>query len=142
MVLDILKKRAFKNDFFEIAGKFYLANDSDLIKRLQQKNNSEVYFGIHNESGVYTVIGERYIFFGRAGIDKKIANTEFLGKAKKGMREQGKNRKYEYLQVGENDSVWVYNIQMLCVIVHLTLFLTRTDGYGIFPAPQSQNNKK
>ncbi|OED44985.1 hypothetical protein AB832_01655 [Flavobacteriaceae bacterium (ex Bugula neritina AB1)] len=131
MSLNIIKKRADKYNFIKIAGNFYRNNDSDLIRRLNESDNdNEVYFGIENKDGVYTVLGEKYLLFStKSGVEKSISNLKFLEEIKKiGL---SKEQKYEFVKIDENNSIWIYNIQMLSIILSLIVFLTRTDGLGI-----------
>ena len=133
MELEIIKKRASKYNFVEIVGEFYRDNNSKLIKKLNEENKN-AFFGIENSEGIYTVVGEEYLYFSTSlDTHKSISNSKFLKITREKLQESGKESKYEFIKVDKDNTIWILNTEMLFALSSLLLFLTRTDGYGIKP---------
>ncbi|CAM1368146.1 hypothetical protein [Tenacibaculum xiamenense] len=136
----IIRKRAESLSFSQIAGEFYINENSSTIKSLK-KTGGEAFLGIRNKEGLYTVIGKDYLFFcDRSGFEKRVLNKDLWGIIKRKLRTMSKNDHIEFIQISDNDSIWVLNTSMFSIISSLILFLTRKDGLGIaYPSSDSSD---
>ncbi len=90
MKFTIIEARARRSKFDELAGSCYRDNNSQIVEDLN-KQNKKVYFGIQDEGGMYTVIGEKSVYFSVvSGQEGEIPNSDFLGVLQKNAMKVGK----------------------------------------------------
>jgi len=121
MKLEIVRARAKRNKFIELAGIFYQDNKSLLVSSLTNEDD-EVYFGISNKEGLYTIIGRKNLYYSTmAGSKKKISNSIILEILKENALKVGKGGEFEFIEVNNSDSIWVLNGPMMCAIWNILL---------------------
>ena len=62
MKIGILKAKVERNNSIKYSRKYYIDETSDIIKKLNSHGKSAL-LGIQNKKGVYTIIGEEFIYY-------------------------------------------------------------------------------
>jgi hypothetical protein len=123
MKFNIVQARAKRNKFNELAGKFYRDNTSQIVEELN-KANKRAYFGIQDESGKYTVIGEKFVYFSTAlGIEGEVSNADFLEVLQKNAMNLGKGGEFEFVNINKKESVWVLDSKTMCAMWNIIMLL-------------------
>jgi hypothetical protein len=123
MKFSIVEARAKRNKFDELAGKFYRDNNSQIVEELN-KANKRAYFGIQDDSGKYTIIGEKFVYFATEfGIEGEVSNADFLGVLQKNAMDLGKGGEFEFVNINERESVWVLDGKTMCAMWNIIMLL-------------------
>jgi hypothetical protein len=123
MKLGIIKARIKRNKFAELAGKYYRDENSGIVKYLNSTNKN-VFAGIEREDGVYTIIGEEYVFYVTpSGVAGKISLAYFLNILGKNALAKGKRAQFDFVNVNEADAVWLLNEETMCAMWTTILML-------------------
>lgn len=76
--LGVLRAKLKRNGFIESAGKCYVDETSEIVKRLKSQGE-EALVGIQNSKGTYTIIGEEFIHYRTAsGNASKVPLSGFI----------------------------------------------------------------
>lgn len=108
----ILKARMKRNGFKEFAGKHFVDEDSEIIKRLNAKDK-RAYIGIRKK-GMYTIACQQILIYKtRSDEEKEIALNLFLEKLKEHQKDAGigflSRFRYKYVRISKQDKVWMKN---------------------------------
>jgi hypothetical protein len=119
-----IEARIKRNKFVELAGIFYRDGNSQIVKTLNDRSKKAL-LGIQNESGVYTIIGEKFVYYKtESGVEGEILNSTFLEILKKNAWLVGKTDKFEVLRINEKDSVWILNGALMSAMWNTVLLLS------------------
>ncbi|MEP0262308.1 hypothetical protein [Dokdonia sp.] len=128
MKLEALKKRIKRNRLAELADEFYCDANSQIVTDLKS-NGKDVYFGIQNENGTYTILGSEYTYYRmKDGNEKRILNKDFVLVLQKNAMNIGKGGEFEFINIGKQDSVWVINGKTMCAIWNTVKFLNENEN--------------
>lgn len=118
----VFDKRIKQNMFREFAGDDFQDENSPFIYDLRKKGKLPI-IGIKRNDGLYTIIGEEYVYFSsKLSIDNQILHLDFLKSLKTNAQQYGKSHKYEFIKTINGYEVWVKNNQMMNAIwntIHL-----------------------
>src|SRR5690606_26961613 len=104
-----ISARIRRNGLIELAGEFYCDPNSQIVKELNKKNKSAL-LGIQRDDGIYTVIGEESVYYlTNAGIEREISHPKLLEILKNSALKIGKKAEFEYVNINDQDSIWVLN---------------------------------
>jgi len=118
-----IKARIKRNKFDKLAGEHYRDNNSQLIKDLQNKN-IQALLGIQKGDGMYTVIGLESIYYSTgSGTEGEISHGIFLDILQQNALSKGKTGDFEFLEVNENDAVWVMNAYTMNAMWNIIMLL-------------------
>jgi hypothetical protein len=82
--------------------------------------------GIKRPDGIYTVIGEEFVYYLTAsGKEGQIANNDLLIILRENALAKGKRGHFEFLQVNEQDAVWFLDMKVMNAMWNLILLLNR-----------------
>lgn len=127
MKYSIVKARARRNKFDELAGSYYRDNGSQIVKSLKERNK-HAYFGIQDEGGMYTIIGEKCVYFSDdSGREGEILNADFLKILQENAMKVGKGGEFEFVSIGEEKAVWVLNGKIMCAMWNILMLLCDAD---------------
>lgn len=129
MKLKGLKNRLRRNQLPDLAGEFYCSEDSKIIRQLKRENKN-VYIGISNGEGTYTILGDKntYYKFGNLLEERKIPNTELLRILKKNVMSIGKDNEYKLININNSEFLWVMNSAVMCAIWNTLIFIESNGG--------------
>ncbi|MEJ2044512.1 MAG: hypothetical protein P8X74_05280 [Reinekea sp.] len=128
MKFSVIEARAKRSQFDELAGDCYRDNSSQIIKDLNRQNKKS-YFGIQNSKGMYTVIGEKSVYFSvEPGLESEILNSELLRVFQRNAMQVGKGGEFEFVNIAENESVWVLNGKVMCAMWNILMLLCEANG--------------
>jgi hypothetical protein len=116
-----IQARIKRNKFDELAGEFYRDDSSDIIKEMINEGK-KVFCGIQNNNGVYTIIGERSVYYTTiTGSKGEIPHSAFIKILRENALSLGKKGKFEFVDINEHDSIWVYNPETMNAMWNLLL---------------------
>jgi len=119
MKFSIIEARVKRSQFDQLAGNYYRDNSSQVVESLNRQNK-KAYFGIQDEGGMYTVIGEESVYFSVvSGQEREISNPDFLRILQKNAMEAGKSGQFEFVNIDGKESVWVLNGETMCAMWNL-----------------------
>lgn len=114
MNLNVLKAKIQRNNLIKYAGKYFVDETSDIIKRMNREGKKAL-IGIYKNRGVYTIIGEKYLYYstssGKRGEIRIDDFTEALHE--NGCRIGSGYFKFKFMYrnivLSNNDKVWLHN---------------------------------
>lgn len=123
----IIKARIKRNLFMELAGSDFRDGDADIIKYLNSVNKQSI-IGIQRKDGIYTVIGERCIYYlTPLGVEGEISFEAFLDILRQNGLSLGKGGKFEFVNVNERDAVWLKDGPTMSAMWNTLLLLHQYD---------------
>ncbi len=107
---NILKARIKRNNLEKNAGKFFVDENSEIVKLLK-KENKEALLGIYREDGIYTILGKKFVYFSTLSGDKdQIELKDFSNILQNNAMKKGKLfASYKYLKLDGQKKIWLYN---------------------------------
>lgn len=118
-----IKARIRRNKLDSLAGESYRAENSEIVQYLNSKNKKAI-LGIQREDGIYTIIGEEYIYYStKSGIEGSIENKYFLDILSKNATSLGKSGDFEFIKVNEKYYVWLQNAETMNALWNTILLL-------------------
>jgi hypothetical protein len=120
-----IKARIKRNKLDELAGKSYKDEESEIIKHLNSVNKRAL-LGIQREDGIYTFIGEDCIYYLTAlGVEGEISHGKFLDILKENALKRGKTGEFEFININEENAVWVMNAYTMNAMWNTIMLLYR-----------------
>lgn len=102
-----ISARIKRNKLDELAGIYYKEDNSIIVEYLNSKNKKAL-LGIQREDGIYTIVGEEFIYYSTdSGDEGEISHGEFLEILKNNALDIGKKRTFQFVKVNEKDAVWI-----------------------------------
>lgn len=127
MKASIIKARIKRNQFVELAGSNFRDGDAEIIKYLNSINKQSI-VGIQREDGIYTIIGERCIYYlTPLGAEGEISFEAFLHILRQNAWSLGKGGKFEFVSVNELDAVWLKDGPTMSAMWNTLLLLHQWD---------------
>lgn len=113
MVKVNIKARIRRNKFDVLAENSYRDENSEIVKYLNSVNKKAL-VGIQREDGIYTIVGEEFIYYLTAlGKEGEIRHKDLLEILTKNARSLGKMGHFEFVNINEQDAVWLKNIETM-----------------------------
>ncbi len=104
-----IEARVKRNNFTKLAGESYCDKNSPIVQDLN-KFNKKALLGIQRRDGVYTIIGEEFVYYLTSlGVKGEILHKDFLDILKRNAFSAGKSGNFEHLDINESDSIWILN---------------------------------
>ncbi len=123
MKLNTLKAKIKRNGLENHAASHFRDEISKIIRSLNEQGEKAL-VGIEREDGVYTIVGEKYIYYSTVLGDKdKISLGDFSDKLQINGLRKGKGAKYEFLEVDNKKVVWLKNEMTMNALWNLVLWL-------------------
>jgi hypothetical protein len=102
-----INARIKRNKLDELAGIYYKEDNSIIVQYLNSKNKKAL-LGIQREDGIYTIVGEEFIYYSTDSEDEgEISHGEFLEILKNNALDIGKRGTFQFVKVNEMDEVWL-----------------------------------
>lgn len=118
-----IKARIKRNKLDVLAGKYYVDDNSDIVKYLNSLDKKAL-VGIQREDGIYTIIGEENVYYLSAlGIEGAIPLGEFLQILSKNALALGKTALFEFIKIKEDDAIWLQNAHTMNAMWNTMLLL-------------------
>lgn len=128
MVKVNIKARIRRNKLDVLADNYYRDENSELVKHLNSINKKAL-VGIQREDGVYTIIGEEYIYYSTVlGVESEISNKDLLVILRKNAMNLGKTGNFEFININERDAVWFKNIETMNAMWNTILLLNNANN--------------
>jgi hypothetical protein len=132
MKIGILKVKVERNNLIKYSNKYYIDETSDIIKELNLQGKSAL-LGIQNKKGVYTIIGEQFIYYlTSSGKRGEISLKEFSDELHengcligKGFLNYKLKFMYKNIVLSNNDKVWLYNSNTMFSLWNTILWLQK-----------------
>lgn len=125
MKKSIFNARIKRNDLITEAGIYFRDEDSELIRHLNSIGKKAL-VGIEREDGIYTILGEQYVYYKtEKGETGEIFIKNFNDILGKNARSKGKRGDFEYVQINDNQTVWLLNIFVMNALWNTILFLEK-----------------
>lgn len=137
MKLKELKTQAEKYYLIRYAGKYFIDENSEIVKQLNQSGEGAL-LGIQNKKGIYTIIGVKYIYYLTASGSKgKILLKDFTDELhENGCRIGTGYLKFKFLYkniiLSNKDKVWLYNSNTMFALWSTTLWVAKEERRRIF----------
>lgn len=107
--LNGVKARIKRNKLIDLAGDHFRDEHSEIVQLLKGRGYDAL-LGIQREDGVYTIIGEKALYYSTAtGFEGTIALEDFKAILTRNAMSKGKSAVYEYVKIDESSEVWVKN---------------------------------
>lgn len=127
MKVSVIEARAKRNKLDELAGSNYCDNSSKIVSSLN-KRRKNAYLGIQSDDGLYTIIGEKYIYLlTKSGTEIEIPHSSFLEILQRNGMSIGKSGEFEFVPSDENESIWVKDGPTMCALWNIVLLLSRDE---------------
>lgn len=131
---EILKAKIERNNFVGFAGKYFIDETSETVKKLNGKGESAL-IGIESKKkGVYTIIGEEFIYYSTSlGKEGKISLRSFIENLERneGMVGTGYFKirfSYKNIVLDNRDKVWLHNSDTMYTLWNTILWLNGRLG--------------
>ena len=123
-----IKARIKRNRLDELAGEYYQDENSEIVKCLNSRNKNAL-VGIKRPDGIYTVIGEEYVYYLiESGVDGEIAHGDILKILKENAWAKGKTGQFEFVQINQQDYVWFLNGGVMNTMWNLIILLNNANS--------------
>ncbi|WKN43942.1 hypothetical protein [Tunicatimonas pelagia] len=125
MKIDVLRARVRRNKLEKLAGESYRDEKSQLIKSLHNEDKKAL-LGIQKGDGIYTVLGEECVYYSsNSGIERKISYGRFTEILRSNALKTGKTTEFEFLNITEQDCIWILNTRTMNAIWNTVLLLQK-----------------
>lgn len=124
MKINILKSKIKRNNLEIYAGTYFRDDTSQIVNFLNEKGKLAL-FGIEREDGVYTIIGEEFVYYSTIfGINEEIPLNNFSEILHINALKKGKEGKFEFIQINDNKNlVWLYNKSTMNALWNIILWI-------------------
>lgn len=118
-----IKARIKRNMLDQFAGTHYRDENSGIVKFLNGQNKKAL-VGIQREDGIYTIIGENSVYYLTTfNVEGEILLKDFIELLTKNAMSQGKKGHFEFINVNEQDAVWLKDISTMNALWNTMLLL-------------------
>jgi hypothetical protein len=126
MKTSILKSKIKRNNLEEYAEQYFRNENSQIVSSLNNEGKSAL-FGIEREDGIYTIIGEKSVYYTAASGNKgEITLNEFSEILHHNAMQKGKGGNFEFLQINnQGDLLWLYNRETMNALWNIILWINR-----------------
>jgi hypothetical protein len=122
MKINILKSKIKRNSLEIYAGIYFRDDTSQIVNSLNEQGKSAL-FGIEREDGVYTIIGEEFVYYSTIlGINEEIPLNNFSEILHINALKKGKEGKFEFIKINDN-LVWLYNKSTMNALWNIILWI-------------------
>ncbi len=134
MQLNILKAKVKRNGLQESAGKYFRDETSEIIESLNKKGKTAL-VGIQNGNGIYTILGEEFVYYSIMSGDQKemrikdfseLLHINALNTGK--WQFKWKKSKYEFLKISDQEKIWLHNKSTMESLWNTVLWLEKLAG--------------
>jgi len=128
MKLNVLRAKVKRNNFVGYAGEYFVDETSEIIKKLNAEGKRAL-LGIQNRKGVYTVVGERFVYYKTSsGKSEKISLKAFSEELHYNSCRIGKGYlkikfMYNNIVLSNDDKVWLQNSDTMFSLWNTILWL-------------------
>lgn len=133
-----LKNRTKKYSLIENAGKYYVDETSEIVKKLNSEGKN-VLVGIQNKKkGVYTILGERFVYYlTSSGKTGQVLNGKFSDELHENGCRIGKGYLkfkllYKNIVLSNKDKVWLYNAKTMFSLWSTIIWLEEEERKRVF----------
>lgn len=126
MNTNILKSKIKRNNLEKYAGTYFRDDTSQIINSLNAEGKCAL-FGIQREDGIYTIIGEKYVYYSTV-LDTigEIPLNEFSEILHINALKKGKEGSFEFIPINDKErSVWLYNKSTMNAIWNIILWINQ-----------------
>ncbi|MFD1604176.1 hypothetical protein ACFSJW_08275 [Flavobacterium artemisiae] len=126
MKTSILKSKIKRNNLGEYAGDYFRDDTSQIVSFLNKEGKSAL-FGIQREDGIYTIIGEKSVYYSTvSGKTGEISLSEFSEILHHNVMQKGKGGDFEFLQINDQrDLLWLYNQKAMNALWNIILWINQ-----------------
>lgn len=126
MKTSILKSKIKRNNLEEYAEQYFRNETSQIVSSLNNEGKSAL-FDIEREDGIYTIIGEKSVYYTAASGNKgEITLNEFSEILHHNAMQKGKGGNFEFLQINnQGDQLWLYNRETMNALWNIVLWINR-----------------
>lgn len=128
MKLNILNARIRRSNLKEYSKNYFRDDTSQIIINLNEEGKQAL-VGIQKENEVYTIIGEKYVYFSTCLKAKgeiplrTFSNILYNNSIKKGKLFS----RYKYVKINNNQRVWLNNKLTMSAILNIILWLEKSQ---------------
>ncbi len=128
MKSNYLKERIKLNRLEKHAGKHFVDESSKIINILI-KENKKALLGIQKNDDIYTILGEKYVFYSTLSGNKgKVTLSEFSDTLHDNALKKGKIlARYKYVTI-DNDKIWLKNKSTMKSLWNTILWLEKASN--------------
>ncbi len=124
---NIIEARIKRNGLVGLAGDHYRDVSSQIIKDLKSCGKSPI-IGIQRNDNVYTIIGEKYVYYlTETGAEGQISHEGLLEILRKNALKLGKTGNFQFVKINEYDSIWVLNVETMNAMWNTILLFTAIE---------------
>lgn len=118
-----IKARIKQNHFDIYAEDAFRDENAEIIKYLNSIDKKAL-VGIQREDGIYTIVGEEYIYYlTPSGTTGAISLDAFRKILKANAMSSGKKGDFEFLKINEQDEVWLKNTNTMNAMWNTIMYL-------------------
>ncbi len=109
MKIEYLKKRIKQNGLRELAGNYFVDENSVVIQDLRNKGHNAL-LGIQKKN-LYTILGENSVYYSTLnGVKGEMSLDQFSDTLQDyGLRKGKVFTTFKYLKINDKDSIWLKN---------------------------------
>jgi len=128
MKLNVLKAKVKRNNLVKYAGNFFVDENSQIIHKLNTEGKKAL-LGIQNKKGVYTVIGEEFVYYlTQSGKSGSISLKDFTEELHENACRIGSGYLkfkffYKNIILQNGDKVWLHNSGTMSSLWNTILWL-------------------
>lgn len=128
MKINHLKNRIKQNKLKEYAGKHFVDENSEIISSFK-KDGKKALLGIKRRDGVYTIIGEDYVYYNsNTGKEEKIPLSAFSNFLHENGLKKGKLfARYKYVKITNCNKIWLKNKSTMSALWNTVLWLEQEN---------------
>ena len=131
-----IEARINRSQLKQLAGNFYQDKNSLIIQQFE-KDGCSVLFGIKKNDSTYTLVGEKKVYYSsEEGKKSQLDLVRFTNLLRKNARLLRKKGNFEYLHIGESDSIWMHNGSTMSSIWNVILFINEINEKESSVPPQ------
>lgn len=129
MKKNILKARIKRNNLEKHAGNHFVDESSKIINTLKDEGK-RVLLGIQKNEDVYTVLGEKYVFYSTLNGNKgKFTLSEFSEILHNNALKKGKVfARYNYVAINSDEKIWLKNKSTMKSLWNTILWLEKPSN--------------
>ncbi|KIA95228.1 hypothetical protein OC25_07910 [Pedobacter kyungheensis] len=117
-----IKARIKRNKLEELADTCFRTEGDEIIEKFNRRN-IKVFVGIQRYDGIYTILGAKSAYYLTDGIEKEIPFKDLLSFLTINALKNGKHYNYEFLEISDNNNIWVKDIQTMNALWNTILLL-------------------
>ncbi len=122
-----LKAKIRRNHLDTTVGEYFRDENSEIVRKLNYTNKKAL-LGIERNDGLYTIIGEEHVYYSTVlGAEGFIEHLFLLKILHQNALKLGKQGQFEFIQVNEDDFIWMLNAYTMNALWNTLLAIT--SGY-------------